>query len=364
MGSNILLIFLFLGFACSNEECRVFSEAIQKSEDYVETFMQENKVPGMSVAVSYKGQLVWSQGFGYADLENSLKVNNKTKFRIASVSKPVTAVLVARLYQSRVLDIDVPIHDYLTEYPQKRWEFTIRHLMTHSAGVRHYSALDTNFKAYHNSIQNGLEIFKHDSLLFKPGSRFHYSSYGYNIIGAAIEEAIDNSFEKLLTDSLFILTGMNNSTIDDPYKIITNRSKTYFLNEVNDIINAPFFDNRYKIPSGGILSTAEDLVQLANTVMYGEYLNLQSVELLFTPYEYTHEKDSDTGFGWVVTKDDNDNILYGHLGGNTGGCSAILIYPEKQFIIVWLGNLDANWSEKPITSIANCFLEAIEDMDQ
>jgi len=206
--------------SCSNEKTVDFKTSIENSERYVLDFMKTNHVPGMQIAVSHKGKLIWSQGFGNSNLELELPVSPSSKFRIASVSKPLTAVLTAYLYQNRDVAIDSSVNQYLGTTSYAKWDFTVRQLMCHAAGVRHYLPTDTSFIKYHNDIQRGLNIVKSDSLLYEPGSKFSYSSYAYNIIGAYIEKVTGQTFEKLLADSLFVPLNMRNSTIDDPYKLI------------------------------------------------------------------------------------------------------------------------------------------------
>ncbi len=356
---QILICFLLL--SCSSKRTKDFSTQIKKSESYIETFMELNKIPGMQIAVSYKGNLIWSKGFGYSNIEVDISVDKKSKFKIASVSKPVSAALAARLNQSGAINIEMPVNEKLPQFSNKSIEFTLRQLYSHAAGIRHYLPKDTTTTRFHNDIQNGLNIVKDDTLLYMPGYKFSYSSYGYNIAGAYIEKVTGQQFENLLIDSLFIPLQMNNSVIDDPFKLISNRVSGYELNEENEIVNARFFDNRYKIPAGGILSTAEDLVGFGNELLYGNYLNKTSKQLLFTPFQYSGEKDSDMGFGWIVTKDESENKLYGHLGGTTGGCSAIMIYPDLELTIVWLGNLDADWSAEPTMTIADFFIDKIKN---
>lgn len=154
---------------------------------------------------------------------------------------------------------------------------------------------------------------------------------------------------------------MNNSVVDNPYDIISNRISGYELNEHGRVMNARFFDNRYKIPAGGILSTSEDLVNMGNELLYGNYLSKSSQQLLFTPYQYSGEEESDTGFGWVVNRDASGHRVFFHLGGTTGGCSIIIIYPDLELIIVWLGNLDADWTPEPAMTIANYFIDKIPE---
>ncbi len=319
--------------------------------------MELNKVPGMQIAVSIKGNIVFSDGFGYSNIELDLPVHTKSTFKIASVSKPIAAVLAARLFQNSIIDIDKPVNE-LIKFTNNE-DFTLRQLFCHAAGIRHYEAKDTAATKFHNDIQNGLNIIRNDTLLYKPGLKFSYSSYGYNIAGAYIEKVTKQPIENLLRDSLFVPLNMKNSTTDDPFKLVPNRVSGYELNENGEIVNARFFDNRYKIPSGGILTTAEDLIAFGNELLYGNYLNKSSKELLFTPFQYDGEDFSDTGFGWVVTNDQSDNKVYGHLGGITGGCSIILIYPDLELVIAWFGNRETDWSPEPAFTLADYFIENI-----
>src|SRR3954470_3355103 len=107
-------------------------------ENAVTKFMASSKSPGISVAVVENNQFVWSEGFGMADLENSVPVNSKTLFRLASVSKPITAIAALQLWQQGKLDLDVPVQKYCPDFPVKNdGPITTRELLGHKAGIRH-----------------------------------------------------------------------------------------------------------------------------------------------------------------------------------------------------------------------------------
>ena len=154
MKRYIQIIIFILLFSCSNKQTGDFSDSIEKTESYVETYMESRKVPGMQIAISHNGNLVFSKGFGYSNIELDIPVNIKSKFRIASVSKPVAAVLTARLYQNAAIDIDKPVSEKLTQFSNKK-DFTLRQLYSHAAGIRHYLAKDT-------SASNFIMTFKMD----------------------------------------------------------------------------------------------------------------------------------------------------------------------------------------------------------
>ncbi|MCK5147007.1 beta-lactamase family protein [bacterium] len=356
----MMILLSVVSISCTKSLELDFTGPSKKAQEMVVDFMDSKSIPGMSIAVAYRGTPIWSQGFGQANIEFNVPVEPHSKFRIASVSKPIAAVLTAYLYQNAVIDIDAPLLADLPDFTDRRYDFTLRQLMSHAAGIRHYWAKDTLTAHLYHSISAGMAIINEDKLLHKPGSRWHYTSYGYNIVGHILEIKTGKTFEALLQDSLFTPLQMQNSTIDHPYRIIDNRCAAYVLNEDGHVKNAPFYDNRYKIPSGAILSTAEDMVQFGQAIINTPYLNESTKEFIFTPFQYTDEEDSDTAFGWINMLDEAGRRVYGHLGGQTGSCSAIMIYPEYDLVIAWLGNRNADWSDKPVRSIADLFLEVIK----
>src|SRR2546426_9120253 len=147
------------------------------------------QIPGVQVAVAVNGKLVWSEGCGYADAERQQPVTRETQFRIGSVSKPLTATAVVLLYERGKLDLDAPVQRYVPSFPDKGYPITTRQLAGHLAGIRHYRGDEFVLNRRFGSVGEGLTIFQDDSLLFPPGTRFSYSSYGWNLISAVIEGA-------------------------------------------------------------------------------------------------------------------------------------------------------------------------------
>jgi len=151
-------------------------------------------IPGFAVAVAVDGKIVWSEAFGYADLEAKRPATPETQFRIGSVSKPLTADAVAQLYEAGKLDLDAPVQRYVPTFPQKGAPITTRLLGGHLAGIRHYKGAEFTLNQHFASVTAGLAIFKDDSLVAPPGTRFSYSSYGFNLIGAVVEaQRVNNS---------------------------------------------------------------------------------------------------------------------------------------------------------------------------
>jgi serine beta-lactamase-like protein LACTB len=161
--------------------------------------------PGLSVAVAINGEVVWAEGFGLADVEQTVPVTNTSKFRIGSTSKSFTAVAALLLSERGKLDLDTDVRRYVPAFPDKGYVITTRELLMHRGGVRHYSAkeLDQENQRHYSSVTEGLERFKNDPLISPPGAQWHYSSYGYNLVGAIIEGAAGKKFLEFMQDEVF-----------------------------------------------------------------------------------------------------------------------------------------------------------------
>lgn len=161
----VLVCFFFTTTAFSQYE-----KKIEAAKALFEKFAKENNVPGASISVSVRGEIIWSYGWGFADLEQHVPVDpSKTLFRIGSVSKPITAFALGRLVDQGKIDLDVPIQQYVPLFPVKKYPITLRQLAGHLAGIRHYKGNEMENKEYFPNVEEGLSFFINDSLLFVPG---------------------------------------------------------------------------------------------------------------------------------------------------------------------------------------------------
>ncbi|MEQ8954157.1 MAG: serine hydrolase domain-containing protein, partial [Gammaproteobacteria bacterium] len=172
------------------EPASEYAEAIARSRAEIAKLMAAG-APGVTIAVGVDEQIVWAEGFGYADVEAQLAVSPQTKFRIGSVSKTMTSIAMGHLYERGVIDLDVPIQTYLPQFPVKeKGTVTLRLLASHRAGVRHYlpDGSDNFVQAHYDNVVDALEIFANDPLIAAPGDRYSYSSHGYNLLSAVLQE--------------------------------------------------------------------------------------------------------------------------------------------------------------------------------
>ena len=335
-----------------------YAGAIEFARTLVNAVMEESGTPGMSVAVGIDGDIVWAQGFGYADVESRVPVWQETRFRIGSVSKPVTAAAVGLLVEQGKLDLDGPIQQYVPTFPQKRWPVTTRQVSGHLAGVRHYNGDEFLSAVRYETVSDGLEIFQGDTLLFEPGDRFSYSSYGWNLVSAVIEGASGQDFLSYMQQNVFDPIGMHHTVPDYTDSIIPHRTRFYQRNSDGRVVNAPYVDNSYKWAGGGFLSTPSDLVRFGFAHFGEELLQSETIAELWTPQTTNSDKSTGYGIGWSVVVDGGVVVRASHGGGSVGGTTGFATRPPDGAVVAIVGNM----SQAPtggliVALITDAFLE-------
>jgi serine beta-lactamase-like protein LACTB, mitochondrial len=297
--------------------------------------------PGASIAVMFDGRVIWSEGFGLADVEQQVAVTPRTVFRIGSVSKPLTAAALGLLVQQGKVDLDAEIQRYVPGFPRKQYPITVRQVAGHIAGIRHYRDGEFENQKHYDSVLEGLAIFSADSLLFEPGTRYQYSSYGWNLISAVIESASGEAFLPFMRKTVFGPVGMDHTYPEFADSIIPFRADFYaYHDSTRRMLNAPYVDNSYKWAGGGFVSTSEDLVKFGQAMLAGSLLRPETVATLWTSMTTRSGKPTAYGIGWSVTRDSLDRRRVGHTGGAMGGTATLQIYPEQKLVIAILVNSD------------------------
>ncbi len=346
--------------AAAGHASRDFSSAAAEARELVKVWLAEHDAPGLTIAVMADGEIVWSQGFGMADLENRVPVRPHTKMRIGSVSKSLTSAAAGLLYEQGKLDLDAPVQKYVPSFPKKRYPITARLLGGHLAGIRGYlpGAESEMFNTRHyDSVAAGLELFQDDPLLFEPGEKYSYSSHGFNLLSAVVEGASGQDFLSYMQENVFDPLGMKNTSADHTDQVIPYRTRFYERRDAGVWENAPYADNSYKWAGGGFISTAGDLLRFGRGIISGGLLKPKTVELLLTPQRTTDGKSTGYGIGWRSSEDDRGRRQVGHGGSSVGGKARLVIYPDSQVILAMMintGSLDLG--EMPL-DVAGLFVE-------
>jgi serine beta-lactamase-like protein LACTB, mitochondrial len=303
-------------------------------------FIKAYHIPGMSISVSKKGKLIWSKGFGHASLKPRIRVKpKKTIFRIASISKSITAVVLAKLIENKLIDLDNSIYYYLPDFPKKPYDFSVRQLGGNLAGIRHYK--DDNEYALNKkmSINEGLSLFKDDDLLFEPGTQYHYSSMGYVLLSEIIEKATNTPFSNLVNDSIFKPLKMNHSFAENSEIEVPNKTQFFRYSSLKGTILAKPVSNEYKLAGGGFLSTSEDIVKFGNEIIYNKIISKKAVSEITTSQLLKSGNITGYGIGFSIGNSQKGTPKYYHTGGGVGASTILLIYPEEELVITVLTNL-------------------------
>ena len=351
------------GKAAVQEEVVDNSALTRLVEDYVERFMEECGIPGLSIAV-YKDDFLWTRGFGHADPENMVPATAETTYSIASVTKTMTAVAIVKLAEEGKLKLDDEIQKYVPYFPVKEHPITIRQLLGHLSGIPHYTINKkgnlgpelVGHYSIHHSTEEAIAIFAELDLVAEPGSEFHYSSYGYNLLGAAIERASGMSYAEYLTREVWLPMVMRDTRINNPDDLIPHRARGYDRID-GELRNAEFRDPSTCFASGGAHSTARDMVLFAKGLDEGLVLSRQAQQQMYDSMVTSSGEVTDAGMGWAT-------FCYGgywyvhHPGGHEGFSAVLLRFPWENFAVGIACNLQEVQLRMAADYVAAVFLNA------
>jgi CubicO group peptidase (beta-lactamase class C family) len=328
-------------------------------DQIVTAAMHAQQIPAITVAVAQADKLVYSKAFGMADLENSVPATTETLIRTASIAKPITAVAAMTLVESGKLNLDNPVQTYCAPFPLKEWPITTRELLGHTSGIRHYRPGESNPDSTHHyqRMADGFAIFAADPLLFQPGTAFHYSTYGYTVVGCVIEGAAGVRFQDYVVEHVLRPAGMTHTVVDDVFDIVPHRARGY-QKIGGQVKNAGLLDSSYKIPGGGYVTTAEDMVHFAQAILDGKLLKATAVSEMWTASKQSLATPGfipGYGLGFMVLE---GGKYISHTGAQAGTSTSLFILPEARFAVAVLANMDG------VNSQVNALTRAIVEQMQ
>jgi len=311
----------------------------------VSSFMSENSVPGIGVAVVLDGEPVWSTGFGMADLEDSAPVTSSTLFRLGSISKPITSTAVLQLWERGKLDLDAPVQKYCPAFPQKESPITSRELLGHLGGIRHYNSdgkgdIPEDSARHFASMEESLKIFAGDPLVAKPGTKFNYSTYGYTLLGCVLEGAASEKYVDFVRENVLKPAGMAETQADDFFAVIPHRTRWYHKDKSGMVRNAGVLDSSYKIPGGGLISSADDMARFEAAILADKLVKRSTRDLMWTPLKTIDGKSTGYALGWGIS-DKLGVHMAAHTGGQQGTSTAFALVPDRRAGVVVLANMDS-----------------------
>ena len=338
--------------------------------------MASAPIPAMSVAVVTAGGEHYAAAFGRASIELDAAAGPHHRFRLGSVSKVITASLTARLADQGVVDLDAPISEYRPDLPDAHAQTTLRQLLGHQGGVRHYAAQDydpsapgsiIDLRAY-PTTQSMLDLFIDDPLVAEPGASYAYSTFGYTLVGAVLEAATGQSFIQLVEREIAGPLGLDSLEDDHLFTVRAGRVSYYDSAAVyraqldptieGEVVNALRNNPAYKTPGGGLVATAEDLARFGAAHFEPGFLTAHFTQT-FTPQSTAGGEMTPVGLGWRVDHDEAGRLRYHHAGSQQGARAVLVVYPEDGVSVALMGNLGGQPEDilTPAAEIAAAFME-------
>ncbi|WP_289644942.1 serine hydrolase domain-containing protein [Maribacter aestuarii] len=345
-----------------------------RADTILQNLIVERRVPGLAITVIKEGEVVFRKGFGYADLDTKKFVDPQNSiFRIASVSKPIAATALAQMVSEGIIDLDASFYKYVPYYPKKKWDFTIRNLAGHTAGIRGYRGTEYGLNQPY-SIKESIEVFAADDLLFEPGTGYFYNSYDWVLISLAMQEASGIPFEQYVHQTVLKPLGMSNTFTPAPIvksigaefgsennkEFSTPREQTeeissFYTKNRDGFRKAISVNNFYKLAGGGYLSTSSDIAKLGQAYLEKKVSN-DSVLGQFLTSEIINGEPTYYGLGWQVSEDIKGRPYFGHIGNGIGGYSNFFVYPNEKMVFSILVNCTNPNVQDELDEIIQIFL--------
>ena len=363
-----------------SDPSRKWTDAVERGRQIMRAGLIQQNLPGLSVAVGVDGDIVWAEGFGWANLENQVPVAPDTGFRVADASKALTSAAVGLLLEKNTLHLDDEIQVHVPEFPKKQWPVTLRQLMAQVAGVTtdhggeaplsNTRSGDGNPARRCERTVDGLQLddFAERELLFEPGTEYRPSSYGWILVSAAVEAAANEPFFAFMRTQVFEPLGMRDTTIDVATEAIPARATFYFprFGLAGDTRYGPKparqGDHSCYAGAAAFLSTPSDLVRFGIGINGGKLLKPGTVQLLQTPQRLASGEETGYGLGWELETHPlagQPTRMAGHGSKEEfiGGTTYLMTFPERGLVVAVMANISFADTKSIALNIAQAFAE-------
>lgn len=359
------IVLIFFGYSLSTGDVpspqpdHLYGQALVLFEKFVAEQMARDRIPGLSIGLM-KDDFTWAKGFGYADLENRIPARAESSYRLASVTKTITATAVLQMVEAGKVDLDADVRKYVPYFPPKKWPITVRQLLGHLGGISHYKNYDVEGHIKEpKTTRQALDIFKDFDLVAEPGTRFNYSSYGFNLLGAVVEEVSGLSYGEYLRKYIFEPLGMADSRLDNPRELIRNRVRGYQI--INgELRNSEYVDISSRFAGGGVRSTVIDLIKFGQGIISGKLLKEKTLREMFSSMAVRDGFFTGYGMGWGV-RPWKGHFQVSHGGSQPETRTHLLIFPPEKFAVAVAANLEGANLIPYVKKLAELILD--EDLD-
>lgn len=321
------VLFLLISF-------NTFADSV---DDHIESQLKDQKIPGLSLAILKDGEIVKLQGYGFSNLEHQVAAKPETIYQSGSVGKQFTAAAVMLLVEDGKINLDDPVSKYFEKTPQSWKKMTVRHLLTHTSGIRDYTQKDFDYRRDYTE-DDLLQALIKLPLEFSPGEKWSYSNSGYMLLGFLIHKACGKFYGDLLEERIFGPLGMTTAQIISESEIIPNRAAGYELKD-GKLKNQSWVSPSLNTTADGALYlTALDMIRWDEALNIERLLKRESLTQMWTPVKLNNGTSYPYGFGWRIGIQ-RGHLVIQHSGHWQGFSTAICRYPDFGLSVIVLANL-------------------------
>lgn len=317
----------------------VSSNAIALVRERLGQHLDAGNLVGASIGFYTSGCGSFVAAGGFSSKKDLEPFSPQTVTRIASITKPMTAIAIMQLHDSGALDIDQPVQNYLADFPGSEEPVTIRHLLSHTSGIPHYrSSLDAISLSSYDTLQKAVEEVYERGFVGAPGDQYTYSSFGYTVLGRVIEKVSARTFSEYLRDEVWQPAGMAYTSLERA-TVQEGKSRLY-VKLFGEFLRSPHSDLSLIYPAGGVQSTAGDLLSFGAAVLNDSLVARPTLEAMadISASLSSTTGDDPYGLGWSVTEHPDFGTVLAHGGSQPGASAQFLILLEKEVVAVALSN--------------------------
>lgn len=304
-GAIVLFVLTLFGLGAIESFAQIVQpsdEALAELDEKIQTYLEENNIPGGLLAVASRGEIIHLREYGMANVELAVPVSDKSVFEIGSISKQFVSAAAMLLVEEGKLDLDVPIHRHLPDLPGEWLGVTMRQLLNHTSGIPDYEEIRTyDVYRFRLTPEEVIRIAHSRPMDFAPGTGWYYSNTGYFLASMIVERVAGRPLGQVLESRIFGPLGMTQTGMADPESIIPHRAAGYWVNKAGELINRNPTETSSTLGAGGMLSTAHDLAKW-DAALYGDqFLSDSSRETMWTPAVLPDGENTEYALGWRVT---------------------------------------------------------------
>jgi len=357
-----LLVSAFLLFSLGNASAQIVKpsdDMLAKLDGLINSYLDEDNIPGALVAVASRGQMIHLQEYGMANVELSVPVSDSTVFEIGSISKQFVSAAVMLLVQEGKLELDDSIHQYLPGLPSEWLGVTVRHLLTHTSGIPDYEEIRT-YDVYRFRLTPAevIQIAHSRPMDFAPGTGWYYSNTGYFLLSMIVERIEGRPLGQVLESRIFGPLGMTQTRMADPEAIIPHRASGYWVNKAGELINRNPTETSSTLGAGGILSSAYDLAKWDEELYGDQLLSAESKATMWTPVVLPNGDNTGYAFGWRVGS--YEGLTFQRHGGQVAGFVASFSrFPDHEAAIIVFMNRYRVGSNRLVVAVLHTFMPSL-----